>query len=87
MVDGKPSKNPRYLQRRPDRVDQRGTYLAEIRTRLDREIAGTEPLLAVVGAVLAGRRANLGQSEIGLPPLAVFNPIHYQELPELFIDF
>ena len=87
MVDGKPSKNPRYLQRRPDRVDQRGTYLAEIRTRLDREIAGTEPLLAVVGAVLAGRRANLGQSEIGLPPLAVFNPIHYQELPELFMDF
>jgi hypothetical protein len=24
---------------------------------------------------------------IGLPPLAVYNPIHYQELPELFMDF
>ena len=23
----------------------------------------------------------------GLPPLAVYNPIHYQELPELFMDF
>ena len=22
-----------------------------------------------------------------MPPLAVYNPIHYQELPELFMDF
>ena len=44
-------------------------------------------MLAVVGAILGGRRANRGQLEIGLPPLAVFNPIHYQELPELFMDF
>ncbi len=26
------------------------------------------------------------QPDIGLPPLAVYNPIHYQELPELFMD-
>ena len=38
MVDGSPSKNPRYLQKRPDLVDPRGTYLAEIGTRLAREI-------------------------------------------------
>ena len=38
LVDGKPSKNPRYLQRRPDRVEHRDAYLAEIGTRLDREI-------------------------------------------------
>ncbi|MGB6429499.1 MAG: hypothetical protein WBF06_02860, partial [Candidatus Acidiferrales bacterium] len=25
--------------------------------------------------------------EIDLPPLAVYNPIHYQELPELFMEF
>jgi hypothetical protein len=37
--------------------------------------------------VLAGRRANPAQPEIGLPPLAVYNPIHYQELPELFMDW
>jgi hypothetical protein len=24
---------------------------------------------------------------VGLPPLAVYNPIHYQELPELFMEF
>jgi hypothetical protein len=87
IVDGKPSKNPRYLQRRPDHVEHRQAYIADLGTRLDREITGNQPLLAVVGAVLAGRRANRAQPEIGLPPLAVFNPIHYQELPELFMDF
>ena len=25
--------------------------------------------------------------KIGLPPLAVYSPIHYQELPELFMEF
>lgn len=36
-------------------------------------------------AVLAGRRNN--PPEPGIRPLAVYNPIHYQELPELFMDF
>src|SRR5208282_5401076 len=40
-----------------------------------------------VNAVLAGRRGNPADPQIGLPPLAVYNPIHYQELPELFMDF
>ena len=30
MVDGKPTKNPRYLQKRPDVVKAGETYLAEI---------------------------------------------------------
>jgi hypothetical protein len=87
LVDGKPSKNPRYLQRRPDRVNHRDAYLAEIVGRLDRDVAVDQPLLHVVHAVLAGRRANRAQPEIGLPPLAAFGPVHYQELPELFMDF
>ncbi|HEY3252312.1 MAG TPA: hypothetical protein VGJ91_00100 [Polyangiaceae bacterium] len=87
IVDGKPSKNPRYLQRRPDRVDRREAYIAEVATRLDRDIPSDQSVPAVVAAILGGRRANRGQAEIGLPPLAVFNPIHYQELPELFMDF
>jgi phosphoenolpyruvate carboxykinase (diphosphate) len=37
--------------------------------------------------VLAGRRNNPPDPNIDLPPLAVYNPIHYQELPELFMDF
>ncbi len=40
-----------------------------------------------VNAVLAGRRNSPPDPEIGLPPLAVYSPIHYQELPELFMEF
>jgi phosphoenolpyruvate carboxykinase (diphosphate) len=87
LVDGKPSKNPRYLQRRPDRVNERDTYVAEIGARLDSGVTSGQALLPVVHAVLGGRRANKAQPEIGLPPLAVFGPLHYQELPELCMDF
>jgi hypothetical protein len=37
--------------------------------------------------VLTGRRNNPADPTNNVPPLAVYNPIHYQELPELFIDF
>jgi phosphoenolpyruvate carboxykinase (diphosphate) len=87
MVDGKPSKNPRYLQRRPDRVNHRDAYLAEVVGRLDGDVPLDQPLLNVVHAVLSGRRANRAQPEISLPPLAAFGPVHYQEPPELFMDF
>ena len=40
-----------------------------------------------MNAVLAGRRNNPPDVQAGIPPLAVYNPIHYQELPELFMDF
>ena len=87
LVDGRPSKNPRYLQKRPDRVHARDTYLAEIGTRLAREIPRDRPLYFPVNAVLPGRRNNPADPKTGVPPLAVYNPIHYQELPELFMDF
>jgi hypothetical protein len=87
VVDGQPSKNPRYLERRPDQVGHRATYIAEVARRLHEEIPCESPVYAVVNAVLAGRKTNLAQPDISLPPLAVFNPIHYQDLPELFMDF
>ena len=87
IVDGSPSKNPRYLQRRPDLVNPRRTYLAEIGTRLAREIPPGNAAHFPVNAVLAGRRNNPPDPKAGVPPLAVYNPIHYQELPELFMDF
>ncbi len=87
MVNGSPSKNPRYLQRRPDLVNPRGAYLAEIGTRLAREIPSENPAYFPVNAVLAGRRNNPPDPKTGVPPLAVYNPIHYQDLPELFMDF
>jgi hypothetical protein len=86
LVDGTPSKNPRYLQRRADDVNARGTYLAEICVRLDRAIPVGQPVHFPVSAVLAGRRGNPADLSIGLLPLAVYSPIHYQELPEMFMD-
>ncbi len=87
LVDGVPSKNPRYLQKRPDLVNPRDWHLAEIGTRLAREIPADKPVHFPVNAVLAGRRNNPPDPKTGVPPLAVYNPIHYQELPELFMDF
>lgn len=87
LVDGKPSKNPRYLQIRPDLANARDTYLAETAARLYRGIPSDEPLHFPVNAVLSGRRGSPAEPAINLPPLAVYNPIHYQELPELFMDY
>jgi hypothetical protein len=87
IVDGQRSKNPRYLQKRPDLVNPRDLYIAEIGARLAREIPGDKPVYFPVNAVLAGRRNNPPDPKTGVPPLAVYNPIHYQELPQLFMDF
>jgi phosphoenolpyruvate carboxykinase (diphosphate) len=85
VVDGKPSKNPRYLQLRPDLVNPRDAHLAEIGARLRRRVPLSRPIQRPVNAVLPGRRNNPPEGEIR--PLAVFNTIHYLELPELFMEF
>lgn len=87
MVDGKPSKNPRYLQKRPDHVQPRKGYLAEIGARLFRRVPLEQPIHFPVNSVLPGRRNNPPDPQAGIPALAIYNPIHYQELPELFLDF
>ena len=85
LVNGTPSMNVRYLQDRPDLADPRSAYLADISTRLKRGLEPEEPVHFPVNAVLSGRRNN--PPEPGVRSLAVYNPIHYQELPELFMDF
>lgn len=85
IVDGKPSKNPRYLQLRQDLEDEFAPYLAEMGARLARRVPLHEPVMWPVTAVLAGRRNN--PPDQGIRPLCVYSPIHYQELPELFMDF
>ncbi|HET6248989.1 MAG TPA: hypothetical protein VFE47_14930 [Tepidisphaeraceae bacterium] len=85
IVDGKPSKNPRYLQIRPDVAKPRDRHIAEVGARLFRRAPIGQPIVFPVSAVLSGRRNN--PSEPGIRPLAVYNPIHYQRLPELFMDF
>lgn len=87
LVNGVPSANPRYLQIRPDLVSPIEKYLAETCTRIKRKIPLNKPLYLPVNAVLPGRRNNPADVKNNVPPLAVYNPIHYQELPELFIDY
>lgn len=86
LVDGKPSKNMRYLQKRPDLANPRSMYLAQTGTRLSRGLSLDESVYFPVNAVLQGRRNNPEDKKAGIRPLAVYNPIHYQELPELFMD-
>ena len=85
LVEGKPSKNPRYLQKRPDLVNARETYLAEVSTRLSRRLGPDQAVMHAVAAVLPGRRNNPPEGNIR--SLAVYNPIHHFELPELFMEF
>jgi hypothetical protein len=87
LVNGKPSPNVRYLQTRPDVANARDKYIAEMGIRLCRRVPQDQPVMTPVNAVLPGRRNNPPDKENKIPALAVYNPIHYQELPELFMDF
>jgi hypothetical protein len=85
LVGGKPSKNPRYLQVRPDVARPRDRYVAEVGARLARRIPQGKPVIFAVNSILSGRRNNPPDDNIR--PLCVYNPIHYQDLPELFMDY
>ena len=87
IVDGKPTKNPRYQQVRPDLLRLRENYLCDTGTRLNRKLSADAPIHNPVGAVLPGRRNNPPELSAGIRSLAVYNPIHYMELPELFMEF
>ncbi len=85
IVDGKPSKNPRYLQVRPDLAKPLEAALADLSARLHRKLPADAPLPTPVNVLVPGRRNNPPEGKIR--SLAVFNPIHYMELPELFMEF
>ncbi len=89
MVDGKPTKNPRYLQVRPDVSMPKDRYLAEFGARLYRRLPSNQQCVFPVAGVLGGRRNNPPDELNGVKirPLCVYNPIHYQELPELLMDY
>ena len=88
LVDGdKPTKNPRYLQNRLDLEDPRAVYLAELGARLYRRVPLGRAVPMPVDSVLPGRRNNPPDHRKGIPALAVYGPIHYQQLPELFMDY
>ena len=85
LVDGKPSKNPRYLQQRPDRTNAKATAAADLASHLVRRLPSQAPLPLPVDVIAAGRRNNPPEGPV--PPLCSFNPLHYLELPELFMEF
>ena len=77
-VDGKPTKNPRYLQDRPDMADPFNRYVTERGLRFYRAIPKDQPVPIPVHAVLTGRRNNPPDAQAGIKSLAVYNPIHYR---------
>ncbi len=81
------STNPRYLQTRPDLTNPELYYRGEIGQRFFERIPLSEPCYVPVDAVLPSRRNNRPEKDKGIKGLSVYNPVHYQELPELFIDF
>lgn len=85
LINGKPSKNPRYLQIRPDVARPKETALAEMVSRIHRRLPMDASLRLPVDVVAAGRRNNA--AEEGVPPLCCYAPLHYMELPELFMEF
>lgn len=85
LVDGKPSKNPRYLQVRPDLADPEGTAASLTAVRLHRGLPMDAPVPMAVDVVAGGRRNN--PPEPGVPALCAFSPLHYLELPELLMEF
>lgn len=87
LVDGKPSKNPRYLQDRPDLSDGFQRYVAFRGMQLNRATPTDLKVPLPVNAILSGRRNNPPDIEAKIRSLAVYNPIHYQELPELLMDY
>ncbi len=87
IVDGKPTKNPRYLQDRTDLLDPFDRYVAYRGMQLYRATPAGESVPAPVNAILSGRRNNPPDLKAGIRSLAVYSPIHYQELPELIMDY
>lgn len=85
IINGKRSKNPRYLQVRPDVSRPKETALAEMVSRIHRKLPMDAALRLPVDVVAAGRRNNA--AEEGVPPLCCYAPLHYMELPELFMEF
>ncbi|QXT63850.1 hypothetical protein [Tessaracoccus palaemonis] len=85
IVNGARSKNPRYLQVRPDHSRPDETARAELAAHMFRRLPVSADLRLPVDVVAAGRRNNA--AEEGVPPLCCYAPLHYLELPELFMEF
>lgn len=86
MPNGNLSKNQRYLQNRADISDNFKTHLTNISLMLHKQSEADIDATAVpVDSILSGRRNNPPENNI--KPLCVYSPLHYMELPELFMEY
>ncbi|KAL9658798.1 hypothetical protein ABK040_005952 [Willaertia magna] len=85
VVNNQRSKNPRYLQNAEDLINPRKYYLADVATRLHQEIQKDGCVIHPIDGLISGRRNN--PESKGVPPLCCHSPIHYLELPELFMEY
>ena len=83
IVDGSRRKS-RYL--RPDVEDGQAILSCAWHTVMP-ESAAWPSGVRTGRCRLAGRRNNPPDAKAGIRALAVYSPIHYEELPELFMDF
>lgn len=85
------SANVRYLQTRDEllyRDVQQKKYLLEMRKRLKMSIPFSDPVILPVNVYVPGRRLNtIDAKKPAINPLSVYNPMHYQPIPLLILDF
>ena len=67
-------------------TDPRAFHLGNVATRLARNVPLGDSIHNPINAVLCGRRNNPVSADGKVPALACHNPIHYYELPELFME-
>lgn len=85
VIGDRVSKNPRYLQLRPDLADPTATLASLTASRLAEGISLSERAATPVDVVAAGRRNN--PPEEGVPALCAYGPLHHMELPELLMEY
>ncbi|KAL0237589.1 hypothetical protein PCE1_000983 [Barthelona sp. PCE] len=87
IFQGKATKNPRFLQWRSDLHCEKERYICEVGARLYRKVSPADPLFFPIDSTIFGRRNNPRNEADGIPPLAVYNPIHFQDMPEAILDW
>ncbi|MDR3273864.1 MAG: hypothetical protein LBS87_00815 [Puniceicoccales bacterium] len=85
MPSGEVSKNERYLQNRQDIYDRAAVYVSKLCMKLHNHTKNIGDVKFPVHSILTGRRNNPPDGKVRA--LSVYNPLHYMDLPELFMEY
>ncbi|MDR0595906.1 MAG: hypothetical protein LBF94_04435 [Puniceicoccales bacterium] len=85
LPNGDVSKNERYLQNRQDVYDRKAVYISKLCMKLYNGTKNIGDVKFPVHSILTGRRNN--PPEVKIRALSVYNPLHYMDLPELFMEY